>query len=226
MKSLIHVFDDLGDDDNVRSIVLTGAGKIFSAGADIKERGAIRDAKGEFTRSNRIVREFFYSIMECPKPVICAVNGPALGAGFSLVTVCDIALASENAVFGMPEVDVGMAGGTKFMLRFFGQSKARMLLYTGERIPASELYRTRCHRGLRAPGGADAARPGDCAQHRGKESPRRSGAQAKFPNGREPALARPLPARTERDCRVVEDRRFEGGTARLPQKRKPVFKGC
>jgi enoyl-CoA hydratase len=140
-EELISVFDNLGDDDNVRSIVLTGAGKVFSAGADIKERGTIRDTKGEFTRNNRVVREFFYSIMECPKPVICAVNGAALGAGFSLVTVCDIALASENAVFGMPEVDVGMAGGTKFMLRFFGQSKARMLLYTGERIPASELYR-------------------------------------------------------------------------------------
>ena len=110
-EELIYIFDELGDDDDVCSIVLTGAGRVFSAGADIKERGGIRDTKGEFTRNNRVVREFFYSIMECPKPVICAVNGPALGAGFSLMTVCDIALASENAVFGMPEVDVGMAGG-------------------------------------------------------------------------------------------------------------------
>jgi enoyl-CoA hydratase len=138
---LIHAFDDLGDDAEVRAIVLTGAGKVFSAGADIKERGVIREAKGEFTRHNRVTREFFYAILECPRPVICAVNGPALGAGFSLVTVCDIVLAADNATFGMPEVDVGMAGGAKFMLRYFGQSKARMLLFTGERIPASELYR-------------------------------------------------------------------------------------
>jgi enoyl-CoA hydratase len=140
-EELMVLFDNFSDDDDVRAIVLTGAGKVFSAGADIKERGVIRAEKGDFNRHNRVVREFFYCIMECRKPVIGAINGAALGAGFTLATVCDIVLASENAVFGMPEVDVGIAGGTKFMLRFLGQSKSRMLVYTGERIPASELYR-------------------------------------------------------------------------------------
>ena len=140
-EELMSLFDGFGDDDEVRCIVLTGSGKVFSAGADIKERGGIREAKGEFNRHNRVVREFFYSIMECPKPVVCAVNGAALGAGFVLATVCDVVLASENATFGMPEVDVGIAGGTKFMLRWFGQSKARMLMFSGQRLPAAELYR-------------------------------------------------------------------------------------
>ena len=92
-------------------------------------------------RRNRLIREAFYCILECRKPVIAAVNGAALGAGFCMMTCCDILLAAENALFGMPEIDVGLAGGFGFLHRFLPQSKVRRLLLTGERIPASELYR-------------------------------------------------------------------------------------
>jgi enoyl-CoA hydratase len=121
--------------------VLTAAGRIFCAGADIKERAALADAPGDHGRLNRLVREVFYSVMECSKPVIAAVNGPAIGAGFALVLCCDILLASEDATFAMPEIDVGMAGGVKFLQRHFSPSKSRWLMLTGERLPAVELYR-------------------------------------------------------------------------------------
>ena len=140
-QEITQAFDMLSDRDDVRAIVFTGSGKMFCAGADIKERAVLAGDPGEHGALNRLVREMFYSIMECGKPVIAAVNGPALGAGFALVLCCDILLASETAVFGMPEVDVGLAGGVKFLQRHFSPSKSRRLLMTGERVPASELYR-------------------------------------------------------------------------------------
>ena len=79
----IDIFDECGDRDDVRVIILTGAGKVFSAGADVKERVGLVSQPGDYTRHNRVTREFFYAIEDCTKPVIAAVNGPAIGAGFA-----------------------------------------------------------------------------------------------------------------------------------------------
>ena len=138
---LTLVFDAMADRDDVRVVILTAQGKVFCAGADIKERTLMTGEAGEYGALNRLVREMFYSILECPKPVIAAVQGPALGAGMALVLCCDILLASEDAVFAMPEVDVGLAGGVKFLQRHLNPSKARRMLLTGQRVPAAELYR-------------------------------------------------------------------------------------
>src|SRR6185436_19166216 len=107
-----------------RFIVLTGNGKQFCAGADIKERTLLTGEAGEYPRLNRLVREVFCSVMECRKPVIAAVNGGALGAGMALALCCDILLAADEAIFAMPEVDVGLAGGVKFLQRHLGPSKS------------------------------------------------------------------------------------------------------
>ncbi len=140
-EEMLDLFDVLNDRQDVRVVILTSAQKVFCAGADIKERAVMVAAPGTYGRLNRLVREVFYSIMECSKSVIAAVNGPALGAGFALTLSCDIILAAEDAVFAMPEVDVGLAGGVKFLQRHFPPSKARRLLLTGQRVPAAELYR-------------------------------------------------------------------------------------
>ncbi len=108
-EELIAAFDSFTDRDDVRVAILTGFGRMFSAGADMKERPT-GENPGEYWKFNRLVREMFNSIHECAKPVIAAVNGPALGAGLGLAAHCDIILASDNAVFGMPEIDVGLAG--------------------------------------------------------------------------------------------------------------------
>jgi enoyl-CoA hydratase len=140
-EEIVRVFDALHDRADVRAIVLTATGKVFCAGADIKERANIADEPGEHNELNRLVREMFYSIMDGSKPVIVAVNGQALGAGMALALCCDIILAADTAVFAMPEIDVGMAGGVKFLQRHVGPSKAKRMMLTGQRVPASELYR-------------------------------------------------------------------------------------
>jgi enoyl-CoA hydratase len=139
-EELTWVFDTLSDRDDVRAVVLTGAGKVFSAGADIKERVDIKAQAGDYIRHNRLTRESFYAITDCAKPVIGAINGPAIGAGFAVMACCDILLASENAFVQMPELDVGLAGGAKF-LEIFPRSKARLMFFTGRRVPAAELHR-------------------------------------------------------------------------------------
>ena len=140
-EEFIRLFDALGDRDDVRVIILAGAGDMFSAGADIKERVDLVHEPGDYTRHNRTVREFFYAARDCARPVIAAVNGPALGAGFALALSCDIVMASDNAVFAMPEINVGLAGGAGFLMEHLGRSKARAMYFTGRRVPAAELYR-------------------------------------------------------------------------------------
>jgi enoyl-CoA hydratase len=140
-EELIRVFDAISDRDDVRVAVLTAAGKVFSAGADVKERVGLVQEPGDYIRNNRLVREYFYAVADCAKPVICAVNGPAFGAGFALMLACDIMLAAEDAYFVIPELDVGLAGGARFLMDHFAKSMARYIYFTGRRIPAAELYR-------------------------------------------------------------------------------------
>jgi enoyl-CoA hydratase len=139
---LIQVFDQFNDDTETRCVVLTGKGKIFSAGADLTERPKLRDAgEGAYWRHNRLVRESSLAIQECNKAVIAAVNGPALGAGFGLMVACDIWVASNDAYVSMPEINVGLAGGTAMLQRIFGKSRARRMFFTGMKVTADELYR-------------------------------------------------------------------------------------
>ena len=141
MRELIATFDRFNDLDDVRVAVVTGAGKTFCAGADIKARAGKVFEPGERWEHNRLARELGYCIMECKKPVIAAVNGAALGAGMGIAASCDILLCSETAVFGLPEVDVGLMGGGRHTQRLCGLSLTRRMMITGDRIPGAEFYR-------------------------------------------------------------------------------------
>ncbi|TKT69628.1 enoyl-CoA hydratase/isomerase family protein [Aquamicrobium sp. LC103] len=141
-RRLIEVFDEISDREDIRVAVLTGAGKVFCAGADLKDRPDA-ERKGDFLEHNRVTRETANSIRECAKPIVAAVNGPALGAGLGLMAACDIFYASENAVFGMPEIDVGLAGGASMLKTLFGRSTLRRMFMTGVRLSAAELHQ-RC----------------------------------------------------------------------------------
>jgi enoyl-CoA hydratase len=140
-EEIIRVFDELHDREDVRAVVLTGAGKAFSAGADLKERPALAGTPGAYPRHNRTVRAGFDCVMECGKPVIAAVNGLAIGAGCVLALCADIILAAEESYLSMTEVDVGLAGGVKHVRRHFGESDARLMIYTAKRITGPELLR-------------------------------------------------------------------------------------
>jgi enoyl-CoA hydratase len=140
-SEITEAFDRFNDNDDVRVVILTGKGKVFSAGADLKERRGMNQQEGAYWRHNRMVRETANSVRECSKPVIAAVNGPALGAGLGLMTACDIWVASNNAYFSMPEINVGLAGGTAMLQKVFGHSRARRMFFTGMKVTAEELYR-------------------------------------------------------------------------------------
>jgi enoyl-CoA hydratase len=138
---ITHIFDAISDRTDVRVAILTGEGKAFCAGADIKERVNMAHEPGDYLRHNRQTRETFLAIMECSKPIVAAVNGPAIGAGVALMLACDIMYASDNAFLVMPEIDVGLSGGQRLLIETFGKSRSRLMYYTGRRIYAPELYR-------------------------------------------------------------------------------------
>lgn len=129
--------------DNLRGIILTGAGsKAFVAGADIKEFLQLDAEKGR--QMARRGQDIFLLIEQFPKPVIAAVNGFALGGGCELAMACHLRIASQNARFGQPEVNLGIIpgyGGTQRLIQYLGKSKAMELLMTGEMIDADEAYR-------------------------------------------------------------------------------------
>jgi len=121
--------------------VLTAKGRVFCAGADIKEKAALAEGEGDYVRANRLTRDVFFCLLDSSKPVIAAVQGAALGAGCVLAACCDMIFAAEGAVFAMPEIDVGQGGGASFLQRILPPSKVRRMVLTGERVPASEFYR-------------------------------------------------------------------------------------
>jgi enoyl-CoA hydratase len=138
---LIEALDIISETDEVRAVVLTGEGKTFCAGADLKGRANVIKGPGDLRAHSRRTRECFHAIRECTKPVVAAINGPALGSGLSMAASCDILVASERAVFGLPEIDVGLLGGGRHAMRLFSHSRLRRMMLAGYRVPAEELYR-------------------------------------------------------------------------------------
>lgn len=136
---MLAALDEARTDDEVHIIVLAGAGRAFSAGADISEwpkmypMDCIKDFYG--------VRRFYELMRQIPKPIIAMVNGYALGGGCEAVMACDIVIASEKAKFGQPEVKIGIipgGGGTQILPRLIGEKRAKELIMTGDFITAQE----------------------------------------------------------------------------------------
>jgi enoyl-CoA hydratase len=139
-REIISVFTELGFDLDVHCVVLTGAGeKAFIAGADIRDFLTFTPAS-LFERS-RTTRDCFDAIRRCRSPVIGAIGGHALGAGVAVAAACDVLVVAEGAKFALPEINVGILGGTKHLSRLVPAQKARWMAMTGQRIGAEELHR-------------------------------------------------------------------------------------
>jgi enoyl-CoA hydratase len=140
---LKEAVESLAGDDSIRILILTGMGeKAFVAGADIEELSAINPLQALKTAT--LGSEAFALIENLGKPSIAAVNGYALGGGCELAMACTIRLASENALFGFPEVGIGTIpgyGGTQRLPRLVGKGKAMELLLTGDPVDAREAHR-------------------------------------------------------------------------------------
>lgn len=142
-RELSQLLDEIENDDDLRALVVTGAGdKAFVAGADINElvdRDAILGRKVSRTR-----QEVFTRIENLPVPAVAAVNGYALGGGLELALACSIRICSEEAKFGAPEVKLGIIpgdGGTQRLPRLVGMGRAMEMILTGDFIDAQEAFR-------------------------------------------------------------------------------------
>lgn len=143
-SELRTVWQRAAQDDTVRCIVLTGTGeKAFCTGSDLKNTIPPGESPAQLSfgqaQSNHLL-----SGMEMDKPIICAVNGYALGGGLELALACDVRIACENAWFALPEVRIGSipgAGGTQYLPRLIGRSDALLMLLTGDRLDAREALR-------------------------------------------------------------------------------------
>jgi E-phenylitaconyl-CoA hydratase len=144
VSELHAAWDRISNDDSIRVAILTGAGeRAFCTGADLKKTMPPRESFAELHFGAAKSRAGLANL-QTGKPVIAAINGFALGGGLELALQCDIRIASNNAVFGLPEVGIGSipgAGGTQRLIRAIGQSDAMLMLLTGSRIDAIEALR-------------------------------------------------------------------------------------
>jgi len=141
MSELAEVIQKLDSDDAVAAILITGSEKAFAAGADIKE---MREKTFIEAYTKDFITENWESVAACRKPVIAAVNGFALGGGCELAMMCDVIIASDTAMFGQPEIKIGIipgAGGTQRLSRLVGKAKAMDLVLTGRMMDANEAER-------------------------------------------------------------------------------------
>src|ERR1700747_429978 len=143
-REIRQVFDGFAERVDVSVVVFTGAGdRVFCGGRDIKglhvERSEPRTANvGD---PYHLTREAFFAVRHCAVPVVCAVNGAAVGAGVALAAVSDIVIAAEEATFALTEINVGVLGAASFAQWMIGPGKARRMFYTGHRIPLAQMYR-------------------------------------------------------------------------------------
>ncbi len=142
-KRLERVCEELSQEADVRAVVLSGVGeKAFCVGADLKERQSFSDE--DWLRQRAVFRAAFGGVLQLPQPTVAAVHGYALGGGCELALSCDLIVADDTAVFGLPETSVGLVpggGGTQLALRRLGPARAADLVFTARRVDADEALR-------------------------------------------------------------------------------------
>lgn len=134
-------FEELSFDADTRAIVLSASGdRAFVAGTDVRDfANQHQDDPAWAGRHARTAHGAFHAIFRCSKPVIAAVRAATLGSGIGIVASCDAILAAPGATFGLPEINVGVLGGAKFLMRLVSPQQARIMQYTGRRLTAVEM---------------------------------------------------------------------------------------
>ena len=143
LSELKDAIQQVYSNENVSAVIVTGSGeKAFVAGADIPEIAQLNGSNAE--AATKFGQDIFFLIENCPKPIIAAVNGYALGGGCELALACHMRVAAENAIFGQPEITLGIIpgyGGTQRLTQLVGKGKAMELMLTADSINATEALR-------------------------------------------------------------------------------------
>lgn len=228
---LLQALTEVGSEDAVRAVLLTGAGRAFSSGADLKEIGEDTTPEGR-PDVYKVLTERYHPIMhairEMPKPVIAAVNGPAVGIGCSLALCCDLILAAESAYFLLAFVNIGLVpdgGSSLFLPTRIGMARASELSMLGERLPAAKALEW----GLinRVHPNADLAREAGALAARMAAGPTRSyaGSKRQLNNW----LYMRMDEQLELEARIQQEMAgsadFVEGAMAFVQKREPNFTG-
>ena len=138
-REIKAVFEEVGADPRVNAVVLAADGRHFCAGNELAEFQTLSPENA----GDRMleVREAFWSIYDCPLPVIAAVQGTAVGTGLAIVASCDMVVAAEGAKLGVTEISVGVMGAAKHLSRMMPQAMVRWMFFSGEPLPAEEFVR-------------------------------------------------------------------------------------
>lgn len=221
--------NELAEDNTVRLIVITGSGRAFMAGADIHmvnawagmgEYGKIRASMDSMLNPN--------ILQDCPKPIIAAVNGLAFGMGCEIAIACDYRIAAASAVFGQPEIKIGVipgGGGTQRLLHLVGRARALEMITTGDSVSAEEAYRI----GLvnRVVPDENLWEAVDCFA---KQLLRKSSVALQYCKqaiyqGENMSIRDGLDNERSLFCRTLSSEDAKEGTAAFLEKRKPNFRG-
>ena len=143
-KELTSIIEDLSmSPDNIRAIILTGSGeKAFCAGGDLKERNGMSD--DDWGKQHLVYERMIRALIDCPIPIVGAINGAAYGGGCEIAAALDFIYVSENAKFALPELGLGIipgAGGTQNLSRAVGERRAKELILTGRVFSAKEAVK-------------------------------------------------------------------------------------
>ena len=221
--------DAIDANDNVRVLLITGAGRAFCAGADIKERSATEPSPVEFIRRQQQTHRLFTRIEQSLKPVIAAINGVALGGGAEIALCADLRIMSDSASIGLTEVNLGVipaGGGTVRLPRLVGVAKAKELLFTGKRLGASDALSIGLVNEI-VPAQDQAKRSWELAKSIAEKAPlsvrfAKQAVERAVASDLETALAFELYAAAI----LFDTQDRKEGMRAFAEKRAPVFRGC
>jgi enoyl-CoA hydratase len=143
-EDLASLFDDVARDGETNVLVLSGAGRAFSAGGDIEQMQKAIDDPDLFVNGMATAKHLIFSILDCPKPILAKVNGPAIGLGATIALFCDLIVAANHAKIGDPHVKVGYVagdGGAAIWPQLIGYARAKEFLLTGDALTGEEAAR-------------------------------------------------------------------------------------
>jgi enoyl-CoA hydratase len=228
VAELSAAMDELAADDEVRAVIVTGAGdKAFVSGADI---GMLQGLKGphEAIANSRRGQAMTLKVENLRKPVIAALNGYALGGGLELAMACDIRLASETARVGQPEINLGISpgyGGTQRLSRLVGKGMAKLMIFTGDMIDAQEALRIGLVQKVVPQAELLGEAKGLAAKLAAKPPLTLSACKEAINLGLEVDLERGLATESLEFGALSATEDYHEGTSAFLEKRKPVFKG-